>query len=333
MSEVHVVVPEGIDDRRRPSGGNVYDRRVCRGLADLGWSVHEQAVADLSDAAAALARVPDGGSVLIDGLVASEVLEPEARRLRLVVLLHMPRDDPREAAALSAASAIVATSGWTRRWLIEHSGLTAGRVHVVPPGVDPADLTLGTASGGQLLSVGAVTPVKGQDLLVDALGQVDDLLWRCGFVGALDVDSRFAADVRLRVADLGLADRVHFTGPLRRAELDAAYAEADVLVLSSRAESYGMVITEALARGLPVIASDVGGVPEALGRAADGSVPGLLVPPDDAPALGQALRRWMDDPRERERLRAAARSRRQTLVDWQRTSRALSAVLVEVSGR
>ena len=103
-------------------------------------------------------------------------------------------------------------------------------------------------------------------------------------------------------------------------------------MLASRAESYGMVVTEALARGLPVIAWEVGGVPEALGHAADGSRPGLLVPPGDSQTLGQTLSCWLGNPRERARLRAAARSRREGLSDWAQTSRELSAVLSEVAG-
>jgi glycosyltransferase involved in cell wall biosynthesis len=102
-------------------------------------------------------------------------------------------------------------------------------------------------------------------------------------------------------------------------------------VLASRAETYGMVVTEALAHGLPVIAWEVGGVPEALGHAADGSRPGLLVPPGDPQTLGHALSRWLGDPGKRERLRAAARSRRQSLSDWAQTSRELSAVLSEIA--
>ena len=344
MNEVHVVVPDGIDDPRRPSGGNVYDRRACRGLAALGWPVHEHTVPGgwprpdgpaRAAAAAALAQMPSGSLVLVDGLVASvvpEVLEPEADRLRLVVLLHMPRDEPREVAALSAASAIVATSEWTRRWLRDHYALPGDRVHVVRPGVDAAEVAAGTPSGGRLLGVGAVTSVKGHDLLLDALATVDDPAWRCVCVGALDLDVEFVARLRRLAEDRGLGDRVCFTGPLTDGGLDRAYAEADVLVLASRAETYGMVVTEALARGLPVIAGEVGGVPEALGHAADGSRPGLLVPPGDPQALGQALCCWLGDPRERERLRAAARSRRQTLSHWAQTSRELSAVLSEVAG-
>jgi glycosyltransferase involved in cell wall biosynthesis len=343
VKEVHVLVPDGIDDPRRPSGGNVYDRRVCDGLVALGWSVHEHAMAGqwpCPDAAArlavgaALARVPNGGLVLVDGLLASvvpEVLEPEADRLRLVVLLHMPRDEAREVAALSAASAIVATSDWTRRWLLDHYALPEDRLYVVLPGVDVADLAPGSLSGGRLLCVGAITPVKGPDLLLEALAAVDDPAWRCVFVGSLDLDAQFVDELRRQTKDRGLADRVCFTGPLTGAELERAYAEADALVLASQAETYGMVVTEALARGLPVVATKVGGVPEALGHASDGSRPGLLVAPGDPQALAQALRRWLGDPRERARLRVAARSRRLTLSDWGQTSRELSAVLSDVA--
>jgi glycosyltransferase involved in cell wall biosynthesis len=278
--------------------------------------------------------MPSASLVLVDGLVASvapEVLEPEAGRLHLVVLLHMPRDEPREAAALSATSAIVATSEWTRRWLSDHYALPGNPVYVVQPGVDAAEVAVGTPSGGRLLCVGRVTPLKGHDLLLDALAMVDDRAWQCICVGALDLDQEFVAHLRRLAEDRGLSHRVCFTGPLTHDELDRAYAEADALVVASRAETYGMVVIEALARGLPVIAGEVGGVPEALGHAADGSRPGLLFPPGDSQSLGQTLSRWLGDPWERERLRAAARSRRQRLSDWAQTSRELSAVLSEVA--
>ncbi|TDW15625.1 glycosyltransferase family 4 protein [Kribbella kalugense] len=338
---MHFLVPDGIDDPQRPSGGNVYDRRICDGLMALGWSVHEHAVAgqwpqpDAAAMGAVLARVPDGELVLVDGLLASvvpEVLKLEADRLRIVVLLHMPRDEAREVATLSAASAIVATSNWTRRWLLDHYPLPNDRVYVVPPGVDVADLASGSPSGGRLLCVGAVTPTKGTDVLLEALAAVDDPAWRCDFVGSLNLDVEFVDGLQRQAKDRGLVDRVCFTGPLTGAELERAYAEADVLVLASQFETYGMVVTEALARGLPVVATNVGGVPEALGRAPDGSRPGLLVAPGDPQALAQALRRWLRDPKERTRLRVAARSRRLTLTDWSQTSRELSAVLSEVAG-
>ena len=93
----------------------------------------------------------------------------------------------------------------------------------------------------------------------------------------------------------GLDDRVRLTGPLTGAALDAAYAAADLLVVPSRAETYGMVVTEALARGIPVLASDAGGLPETLGRDPGGRVPGVLVQSGDAAALAAALRGWLID--------------------------------------
>ncbi len=346
VTDVHVIVPEGIDDPARPSGGNTYDRRVCDGLAARGWTVREQPVpgawpdagaADHAALARAAGRIPDGALVLLDGLIASAApgaLVPEARRLRQVVLVHMPlgahaRPDvrERERAVLSAAAAVVTTSAWTRRRLLELYGLPAGRVHVAEPGVDPAGLAPGTAVGDALLCVAAVTPGKGHDVLLDGLATAADLSWHCACVGSLDRDPAFADGVRRRARDGGLGERVRFRGPCRGAELDGAYAAADLLVLASRAETYGMVVTEALARGLPVLAADVGGVGEALGTADDGARPGLLVPSGDPAALGAALRRWLGDAELRGRLRRAARERRASLRGWPATTGDVAGVL------
>ena len=242
--------------------------------------------------------------VLLDGLIASaapEALVPQARRLRQVVLVHMPLghrppDDEagavraREREVLAAAAAVVTTSAWTRRRLGELYALPADRVHVAEPGVDAAGLAPGTAAGDALLCVAAVTPDKGHDVLLDGLATATDLSWRCACVGSLDRDPAFADGVRRRARDSGLGDRVRFPGPRTGPELDRAYAAADLLVLASHAETYGMVVTEALARGLPVLAAEVGGVTEALGHGEDGTRPGLLVPPGDPAALGAALR-------------------------------------------
>ena len=351
MTTVHAVLPDGIDDPARPSGGNVYDRRACSGLAALGCSVHEHAVAGFWDRpddtafaslAGVIAAIPDGAVVLLDGLIAStapEVIVPEARRLRLVVLVHMPlgdrpRDDDareREHAVLSAAAAVVTTSSWARRRLLDLYVLRADRLHVAQPAVDAAGLASGTATGEALLCVAAVTFDKGHDVLLDALAAVADLSWSCECVGRLDRDPAFVETVRRRSVNGGLADRVRFRGPRTGAELDRSYATADVIVLASRAETYGMVVTEALARGLPVIAADVGGVTEALGHGAGGTRPGLLVAPGDAGALAVALRSWLADAQLRARLRQAALERRESLPDWSSTASVLAAVLAEAS--
>jgi glycosyltransferase involved in cell wall biosynthesis len=351
VTAVHVVVREGIDDPSRPSGGDTYDRRICLGLTGLGWTVHEHAVpgawprpgaAGHAALASALQAIPDGAVVLLDGLIATaapQALVPQARRLRQVVLVHMPLGDRENGAVragegevLAAAAAVVTTSAWTRTRLRELYALPAGRLHVAHPGVDAAGLAPGTAAGNALLCVAAVTPGKGHDVLLDGLAAATDLSWRCSCIGSLDRDPAFARDVRRRVRETGLRGRVRFDGPRAGPELDRAYAAADLLVLPSRAETYGMVVTEALARGLPVLAADVGGVAEALGHAEEGIRPGLLVAPGDAAALGAALRSWLVDAELRGRLRRAARRRRASLRGWPETTSVLAGVLAGAAG-
>jgi glycosyltransferase involved in cell wall biosynthesis len=323
---VHVVLPDGIDDPAAPSGGNSYDRRVCDGLRGLGWTVREHPVrgawpapvaGDRAALAGVLAALPDDALVLVDGLVGScapEVLGPQAARLRLVLLVHMPLDDDAEGAALAAARSVLATSGWTRDLLAQRYGV---RAEVATPGVDRAPLATGS-DGSALLCVGAVTPLKGHDVLNTALARLD-LPFTCTCVGSLDRDPAYAAAARAAAPD-----RVVYAGVLTGAALAAAYDRADLLVHPSRAETYGMVLTEALARGVPVLACDVGGVREALGP--DGT-PGLLAPPGDAAALADLLRAWLLHADLRDRLRVAARARRATLTGWDTTAVRVAAVL------
>ncbi|HVW48097.1 MAG TPA: glycosyltransferase family 4 protein [Solirubrobacterales bacterium] len=351
MRSVYFVVPDGIDDPLRPSGGNTYDRHLCRELGRHGWSADRRPVAGFwrrpdgaSFAAleATLRGAPDDAVVLLDGLIAStapEVLVPQANRLRLVVLVHMPLGHrpveegarEREGAALAAATAIVTTSAWARRRLVDLYGLPAERVHVAEPGAEPAAPASGNEPGGALLCVGAVTFEKGHDILLEALGSIAAPAWRCACVGRLDRDPAFARRLRRRSRDAGPGERVSFPGALTGADLERAYASADLLVHPSRAETYGLVVTEALARGLPVIAADVGGVGEALGEGADGTRPGLLVAPEDPAALGDALASWLGDGALRTRLRRAARERRGSLRPWSTTASAVAGVLAEAS--
>ena len=366
---VHVVVPDSVDDPAHPSGGNTYDRRLCAGLAALGWTVRVHAVAGswphpdavaLAAVAGELEALPEGALVLVDGLVASSasgVVVPASRRLRLVVLVHLPLGHPLageagdhptgdvagptaltpaegERAVLETVAAVVTTSRWTREWLVERYQLDPDRVHVAQPGADRADLGTGTPSGTELLCVAAVVPAKGHPDLLAALASVADRPWRLRCVGALDLAPDHVAHLRRQCLDSGIAERVTFVGPLAGDDLEQAYAAADLLVLASRIETYGLVLTEGLAHGLPVIATSVGGVAEAVGgvaEAADGTAgaafPGLLVPATGPDELGRALRSWLEDVDLRERLRSAALQRRATLSPWSTTAQRVSDVL------
>jgi glycosyltransferase involved in cell wall biosynthesis len=194
---------------------------------------------------------------------------------------------------------------------------------VAHPGTDPGALAPGTAGGGQLLCVAALAPHKGQDVLVEALAAVADLDWSCRLVGPLERDPGFVAKLQAAATAAGLDHRLEFAGPSTGSELDLVYAGSDLLVLPSRGETYGMVVADALAHGLPVLVSDVGGVREAIG----GSDAALLVPPDDVHALAAALRRWLTDPELRSTRRRAAVERRASLPGWPDTVSKVAAAL------
>nr|GID83403.1 hypothetical protein Ade03nite_23270 [Actinoplanes derwentensis] len=329
---LYAVLPGGLDDPAAPSGGNRYDREILRRLPAEehllpgSWPhpgpAARRALTDL------LTAIPDGAVALLDGLVACgvpEILEPHAVRLRLAILVHLPLSDetglPADVAAelrghefqaLHLAAAVIATSTPAARRVEELHALTG--VHAIPPGVDPAPPAVPSPGGHRFLNVASLTHRKGQDVLLAALTLITDPGWTCTVAGAGEPPGPAVPGVR-------------FVGPLAGAALDDAYANADLFVLPSRAETYGMVITEALARGIPVVASDVGGVPEALGAAPGGGIPGRLVPPDDPDALAGALRDWLTGPELRDRWRADALARRETLTGWDETARLLGEVL------
>lgn len=334
---VRFIVPEGVDDPVRVSGGNVYDARVRDALAESGWRVEQREVRP--DAAAeALAQVRDGGLVLIDGLVAglsADAVTAETGRLRVVILAHMvseafPDAEPSvvegERRALRAADLVVTTSAWTRSALVSRGIVADERVRVATPGSDAATPARGTPTGGALLCVGVVAPHKGQDVLVEALASLrGPHEWTCTIAGA--GDSSFARAVARRIAQAGVGARVRMAGVLTGPALESAYRGADLLIAPSRVEAYGMAVTDALRRGIPVLASDVGGIPEAVASSAGV----VLVPPGDPVALGAALERWLTDPEFRAGLTRAARETSARLPSWEDTAAEVARALEEAA--
>jgi glycosyltransferase involved in cell wall biosynthesis len=346
-NEVHVLVPDAIDDPLRPSGGNRYDRNVCDGLAGGGWRVYEHTIPDEESRpgrrgrealARVVSRIPDGAVVLVDGLIAwpsAPVLLPAAHRLSLVVLVHMPPGELGTVSAMAevlvAARGVIATSGWVRDELLRAYPLLSDAIEVAEPGVAPSTLATGTPSGTELLCVAAVAPHKGHDVLVAALCDLGHQRWHCRCVGSLDRDPRFVSGLRRQAQVGGLDGRVEFTGPRTGADLEAAFSSADVLVHPARVEGFGMVVTEALAHGLPVITTTTGGLADALGATADGVRPGLLVPVGDVSALARAISTWLTDQDLRGRLRFTAQTRRRGLPTWSTTTERVEHVLRAVA--
>jgi glycosyltransferase involved in cell wall biosynthesis len=333
------------------TGGYRYDRRVIGGLRADGWQVacHSldpsfPAPSDdaLRDAADKLAAIPDGRLTVIDGLAYGampDIAAAHAERLRLVALVHHPLADETglapgtaerlrqsERRALAAARRVIVTSRATAR-AVGGLGVPAGRIDVVEPGTDPAPLARGAAGAAPgLLCVGAVTPRKGHLVLIEALARVADRPWHLACVGNLDRSPAAVADLRHRIAALGLGGRVTLTGEEGEAAIGAYYERADVFVLPSFHEGYGMALAEALAHGLPIVSTRAGAIPDTVPPDA-----GRLVPPGDVAALAAALAAVLDDPSLRARLAAGARAARERLPSWESACGRFAAALERVA--
>jgi glycosyltransferase involved in cell wall biosynthesis len=342
-------VPGDLDT---PTGGYAYDRRMIAELQRLGWDVE---VINLGNefprpsgvaAKAALEKltaVPQGTPMVIDGLafgVMPAFASKLALRRRLIALVHHPLALESELApgeavafhitertALSQAGRTVTTSHTTARLLMSDYGVPARRLIVAPPGTDKAAPARGSGGTGPvaLLAVGALVPRKGYDVLIAALAALADLPWRLTIAGDRTRDRATAQRLERDIADRGLAARVTLTGAVSDDRLAALYDGADLFVLPSRYEGYGMGFAEAIARGLPVIGTEAGAIPETVPAGT-----GLLVPPDDAPALAAALRRLITDAGERGRLAAAARTAAAQLPTWADSAMLFSLALKAV---
>lgn len=347
MNTAHFLIP-GDPDRR--TGGTIYDRRIMAGLAMQGWQVHlhrldatfpAPTIAALVEVDAVLAALPNQALTVIDGLALGAMPDVAAAhwdRLRLVGLVHHPLaletglDDAQrqrlyasEREALRHVRQVIVTSPSTARALMDYD-VPPERCVVVLPGTDPAPLAVG--SNGRewvLLCAASLTPRKGHAVLFRALAQLKDRPWRLRCAGSSAPDPITAAGLRALVEMLALTDRIEWLGELETAVLDTVYQQADVFVLPSFHEGYGMVLAEALARGLPIISTTAGAIPDTVPAEA-----GLLVPPGDEAALAEALARVMGEPGLRERLAAGARAARQTLPDWPTVSAQFARVLETV---
>ncbi len=337
MPALTFVVPGDLDAL---SGGYGYDRRIITGLRLRGWTVNVVALgADFPEpdaetrahAARQIAAIADDALVVVDGLAfgaVPDLAEQHAQRLRWVALVHHPLaletgSTPQqrqaffdsERRALATARGIVVTSSATARELSRY-GVPAKRVAVVIPGTDAVQLVAesgaDTASRGlSLLCVAAFIPRKGHAVLIEALRDLQDHGWTLHCVGSTTQNPRTTRALRTAIAAHGLGDRVHLHDNVAETQLQAMYAQADAFVLPSLYEGYGMALAEALARGLPVVSTTAGAIPETVPPDA-----GLLVPPGNVLPLRAALKTVLEDAGLRARLAHGARAARSGLPTW-----------------
>jgi Glycosyl transferases group 1 len=340
--ELAFVVPAGLS---RPTGGNRYDQSVAAALAALGlrpdlrevpgaWPVGSPA-----DRARLARQLTGPAPVLVDGLLAcgapAEISAAVLAGQHVIVLVHMPlgldpaltaqvaaQRDALEGQALRAASAVVATSAWTAADLRTRHGLP--EVAVAVPGSDPAALARGSTPP-LLLHLAAVTPLKNQLTTVQALARLTDLPWTASLTGALDVDPGYVQAVRAAITRHSLDERVVLTGPQTGEDLDRLWDASNLVLLPSLAETWGMVVTEGLARGLPAVVGRGTGATQALGTSPDGDLPGAIVDPGSAVDLAEAIRDLLGSGSQRARSSAAAR--REGLPAWHDAARIIQRTI------
>lgn len=345
MAEAVFAIPGDLDTR---TGGYIYDRRVMAMLPARGVRVHHLALpssfpdpseADLA-ASLRLIRAAPLGALVIDGLAYGAMpasLIAEMKRA-VIALVHHPLaletglSEVRrtelfacERAALSLARHVIVTSAGTAQCLIAQFGVPADAITIVEPGTDPAPRAFGRGDPVRILSAGAVVPRKGYDVLIAAFARIADLRWQATIAGALDRAPAHVEQLRREIAQAGLAERVRLAGALDAAALDAAFAAADLFVLPSYHEGFGMAVAEAIAHGLAVVTTR-----GAFGYAVPDDA-GVQVPPGDADALATCLRRLITDAAARRQLADAAWAHAATLPRWSATAERIARAIEAAS--
>lgn len=344
MPEAIFAVP---GDLKSPTGGYAYDRRVMERLPDFGVSVVHLPLpgsfpnptdADVAETMVALQNRQRPSILVVDGLAFGAFTKPMLDQLegRVIALVHHPlfletglpharkvelRDT--ETLALQRADHIIVTSRATKRILTEHLNLPSHRMTVAEPGTDPAGRATGTGAPLHILSVGAVMPRKGYDVLVEALAKIIDLDWRMTIAGALDRHPAAVETLRATIEQHNLSDRINLAGKVVPATLDRFYESADLFVSASLFEGYGMVLAEAMARGLPIVTATGGAAGDTAGQAV-----ALHVEAGNAEELAMALREALTDKKLRDQLADAAWDAGRALPTWTETARRVAAVIL-----
>ncbi len=344
MAEAVFAIP---GDLKAATGGYTYDRRVIELLPAFGVPVSilslpssfpNPSEEDLEETRRILATRPSTSVLVVDGLAYGAFTDSllEALKGRVIGLVHHPlfletglpharkvELKASEERALKRANHVIVTSRTTKRMLTEQLGLFPEKITIAEPGTDPAQRATGTGAPLQILAVGAVLPRKGYDILVEALSPLKDLDWRLTIAGALDRHPQAVEAVQSAIRDHGLEDRVTLVGKVVPATLERLYESADLFVSASLFEGYGMVLAEAMARGLPIVLAAGGAAAETAGEAA-----ALHVEAGNVPQLTAALHRALTDKKLRDRLADAAWEAGRTLPTWHETARRFAAVIL-----
>jgi glycosyltransferase involved in cell wall biosynthesis len=334
-------------DIQTPTGGYAYARKIIPHLKQrisldilaLPAGFPNPSAADLEKTRARFSSSPAPHIVLADGLAYGALPESIIHAIRspIVALVHHPlcleeglsaADKDRlhrsEGAALALARHIVVPSPPTAEAVARLFGIGENKITIAEPGVLRGARASGASRGAPLhiVSVGTLTPRKGFPILIEALRGLGDLSWRATFAGSLDLAPQTTSTVLEQISTFRLGDRITLAGALTESDVSALYSSGDIFALTSLYEGYGMAFAEAMAHGLPVVASGEGAVATTVPKRA-----GFVCPVRDAGAIEKALRILMTNDTLRLGMAEAAFEHGQTLPSWVRTADIIAAVL------
>jgi glycosyltransferase involved in cell wall biosynthesis len=324
---IHALMPS---IHHRLTGGSIYNRRILEWLARSGEvQLHVNATEDDSE-------LP-GGLWLVDSLciaagAAHLATKADAAGVLIAHYLELLDSDRSHSARAAEESSMLhhysgaVTSSRFARNALRNAGFQ-GMVEAIPPGLDEVyrqpTVRSPDSPGSAIITVASVLPDKGLSEMLGALETLACLKWSWEVIGDADLNTDFAREFSTRVAQSPVGDRVAFRGALPPHEVIAAYDRADIFALPSRFETCSMATMEAMARGLPVAAFRVGGLPDLLPETSLE----VITEPGDLAGWRESLRRLIISPAERHRLGKANRCAADRFQSWDDCGRAMQRFL------
>lgn len=339
-------------DINLPTGGYRYDKEIINAWKTLGIDVElislegnypfpsEQ---DKAQALEAINNFPKADIAVVDGLLGGaspEFMQALSKIMPVTALIHHPlclenglnentaqalKDS--EQKGLEFVSQIITTSPATTRTVTELFGFDKTKIHTVLPGVKRTQTSQGSKNKTvQLLCVGSIIERKGHTFLLQALSRLKDLNWRLDCYGSTAFDTKLFDDLQRIVKAQNLSEKVIFHGAVTDDLIEAAYAKSDVFVLPSLYEGYGMVYAEAIVRGLPVIATTAGAIPDTVPKTC-----GILVEPKNIEMLKKALEQLISDKDLRDNYKQGAINAESGFPTWQGSAMRFAEILKDMT--
>lgn len=310
-------------DMQSLTGGYLYNMHMMEGLEQMGYSVNVFGTDWPWDDKSELAKIcrfhfeklTVGSCILIDSLVLVKIrssVQEFSSRLIFVGLIHLPATytftsgkfgklAEEEMMVLHQMKQLIVTGQFTYN-LLWKAGLNRANLWIVEPGTGPfPQKTHYKPVPSELLCIANYSAIKAQDTLIRSLYSLTDRDWTLHLYGDKDRDKEYSAGIISFIKQLNLETRVIMHGIAMRDEITAIFLNADLFVMPSLFESYGMALTESLAHGVPVLSTRAGNIPC--------TVPGgmgILVEPGNEKELTDALLSLMDEPAKYASLCSAA---------------------------